>query len=789
MPNTKEKQPIRHLHSSDQQQSSNATSTKKKKKEKKTSHDKIHASSTSTPSEEVTTSINSEQTTVQMPLETKMLVATGDKQQPSSHSHHKQKKKQTQTPAPYNNQSLPSVSTSSPSPSIESTSQQSQPNPIKTKKAVQNECTPDIPRKKKEKKKHLKHTPKKSSSSILTHSEEEKPSTSNEDSTTPYPPQSRPVFEEVKIPDTPKKKPKKKKKSGFGTLVGDSLLSEGRTASTSETTPIQTPSGFTKQDYKAEKEALKNSPLSPPDEFSDDDNTKEDTGPKYIPGVFSGNNLDLEDPKQKKPPTYLPNIIGELTTITTETLETFDIYSSPLEEEEEDSAESQENVDENKEVQVPVNVNEQSQQQQQQSQPTDNSEAGPSGQNTPPQNPVVAQASAQPTPPTGNRRTRRQQAGQTQLLTKKPPSTSSLVAELLPEGQFSSLQSLQFALSDSSELISGTLKSLALKAHSSCKHLSTTHKKSQLRSSNRKTSGSFNKITSPIENTNIIDALQPTKPYTVFTSMNKYTTNLENKLRSAQAGIMLNFSPTINIGLAYNCNKKEYKEYSGAQLNSSNGSVKSKSTTDGLAAIFTLNPEKKGLTGTMIGSYSWGKVTNSRRVTHGEKHIVTKGSPDITLTGGLVQIGYNIPTIKTLMLTPYVECLISNVRWSPYTEKQSPVTYKISENRKNLLEKSIGLKTKCELTEHSQLQTWIVGSSGLKKTNSLSSNSMITPLFKYTISAPSYKKKYTKAEGGLSYEVQLSPTLTLGVDGILSFEKIKKIEKKQHMFLHFNYYY
>lgn len=134
---------------------------------------------------------------------------------------------------------------------------------------------------KKEKKKHLKHTPKKSSSSILTHSEEEKPSTSNEDSTTPYPTQTRPVFEKIKIPDNPKKKPKKKKKSGFGTLMGDSLLSEGRTASTSETTPIQTPSGFTKQDYKAEKEALKNCPLSPPDELSDDDNTKEDTGKVY----------------------------------------------------------------------------------------------------------------------------------------------------------------------------------------------------------------------------------------------------------------------------------------------------------------------------------------------------------------------------------------------------------------------------------------------------------------------------------------------------------------------------
>lgn len=780
-------------HSSEQQSSSSSNSTKKKKKEKKTSPVKTHTFSANIPSEEVitTTSISSEQTTVQMPLEAKTLVATGDKQQPSSSSHHKQKKKQTQTSTLSSNQSLLSIHANSPSPSIESTSQQSNAMPLKTKEAIENECTPDIPRKKKEKKKHLKHTPKNPSSSIPTCCEEEKTSTSNEDSTIPYPTLNRPEFEELKIPDTPKKKPKKKKKPGLGTLVGDSLLSEGRTTSTSDTTPIQPPSGFINQDHKDKKEALKNCPLSPPDEFSDDDNTKEDSGPMYIPGVFCGNNLDLESPRPKKPHTYLPNIIGDVTSITTETLETLDIYNSPLGEGEEDNEDPQKNVGENEEIQVAVRESEQSQaQQQQQQQPqcTNNTGTSPLGQNTP-QHPIVAQTPAQPTPLPGNgRRARRQQTRQTQLLTKKHPSTNSLIAELLPEGQFSSLQSLQFALSDTSEFISETLKSLALKAHFSSKHLSTTtHKKLQLCLNNRKTSGSLNKST--IENTNIIEALQPTKSYTVFTSINKYTTNLENKLRSAQAGIMLNFSPTTNIGLAYNFNKKEYKEYSGTQLNSSNGSVKSKSTTDGLAAIFTLNPEKKGITGTMIGFYSWGKVTNSRRVTHGEKHIVTKGSPDITLTGGLIHLGYNIPAIKTLILTPYIGCLVSNVRWSPYTEEQSPVVCKISENRENLLEKSIGLKTKWELTEYSQLQTWIVGSSGLKQTNSLSSNSMITPLFKYTISAPSYKKKYTKAEGGLSYEVQLSPTLTLDIDGILSFEKRKKIEKKQHISFHFNYYY
>lgn len=88
-----------------------------------------------------------------MPLETKMLVATEDKQlQSSSHSHHKQKKKQTQTPAPSSNQLLPSVSAVSPSLSIESTSQQFQPKPIKTKETMQNKCTQEIPKKKRKEK-------------------------------------------------------------------------------------------------------------------------------------------------------------------------------------------------------------------------------------------------------------------------------------------------------------------------------------------------------------------------------------------------------------------------------------------------------------------------------------------------------------------------------------------------------------------------------------------------------------------------------------------------------------
>lgn len=84
--------------------------------------------------------------------------------------------------------------------------------------------------------------------------------------------------------------------------MGDSLFSEGKTASISETTSTQTPSGFTEQDYKDEKEVLKNCPLSPPDEFSNDENTTEKNGPLYIPKIFSGNDLNIENPIDQRTP-------------------------------------------------------------------------------------------------------------------------------------------------------------------------------------------------------------------------------------------------------------------------------------------------------------------------------------------------------------------------------------------------------------------------------------------------------------------------------------------------------
>lgn len=761
-----EKEKVEKLHSEEKDVGRDPKNKKQKEVTKKLqqlslTEQKTKAPSTSSLSVITTSSESPTQESTQMLLESR-LSPEGEEQpqQPSSTTHHapNPKKKHKQKIESVTKQPLSTTPVSN-APSIEPKAQQ----PSAT-----------IPQKRKEKKKHLDNTKEPLSSTSQVKPTQQPPSTDGVSPSDPLQPVKL-DFEPLEIPDTPKKKKKKKKKPGFGILVGNSLFSDNTTESPDTTTssePVQTQSKITTQDYKDEKEALKNCPLSPPEDFSDDDNNTENSEQKYIPGVFTGNNLNIHNPESKKSPPYQPNII-DLSIALPEDLDSLNMYT----EEDNDVPTQQESKGK---VEKPQKTGEEADVLDLSSQNVTQS--------------TTAEQVEEPTPPSGDdrrNRSRRQRQGRTQTkIMKKPPSSSSLLENFNPEGQLSSLQGMQHALVDASEQISATLKTLALKAHTSTWHLSLyLNEKKQLHSSLNKNLMSFKKDKSNIEYTQILDALYSVQPYSVFASTNSYTTNLESKVRSGQAGLMVNAFPEINIGLAYDCNKKEYKEYKGLQLNSNVGSVKSKTTTDGLATIVTLNPDKKGFTGNMVGFYSWGKVKNTRNVIQGEREITTKGSPDITLSGGLVQIGYNLSTIKSLLLTPYVEYLISMVRWSPYNEDHTSTPCRIDENRENVLENSIGLKSKWELTKHSQLQTWIVGSSGLKKTNSLSLSSMLTPVFKYNISTPGYKKRYTKTEVGLSYESQLTPSLTVGLDGMLCFEKIEKVENKQQIFFHFNYYY
>lgn len=52
-------------------------------------------------------------------------------------------------------------------------------------------------------------------------------------------------------------------------------------------------------------------------------------------------------------------------------------------------------------------------------------------------------------------------------------------------------------------------------------------------------------------------------------------------------------------------------------------------------------------------------MKNTRTVTHGDSKASAKGTPDISLIGGLVQLGYNISISKSISITPYKEAMLS----------------------------------------------------------------------------------------------------------------------------------
>lgn len=387
--------------------------------------------------------------------------------------------------------------------------------------------------------------------------------------------------------------------------------------------------------------------MSPQEESSDDDNNTSSSQHRNISEAFL-NDLNIEDSKPKRQLPYHPNITIDFATVSQEMLGLFNLYN---EEDEENDDHNKDNIHTKKEKKEKVALPSQA-----------SEEVAASSLSS--QNATQSMAAKQPEEPTSSSKKKKkskpkpQEHTQTRLMKKHPPSNSFL-ENFNPEGQLSSLQGMQYALVDASEQISTTLKTLVLKAHSSARHLSLLDERAQIHSNLNRNSMSFKKNRSDIEHDQNLDALHFVRPYNVFASTNSYTTNLERKVQTGQAGLLVNLVPEVNIVLAYDYNKKEYKEYKGLQLNSNVGSIKSKTTTDGLAAIVTLNPDKKGLTGNMVGLYSWGKVKNTRNVIQGEKEVITTGSPDITLSGGLVQIGYNLSTIKSLIFTPYIEYLAS----------------------------------------------------------------------------------------------------------------------------------
>lgn len=359
--------------------------------------------------------------------------------------------------------------------------------------------------------------------------------------------------------------------------------------------------------------------------------------------------------------------------------------------------------------------------------------------------------------------------------------------------QTSSLQGLQCVLLTAVEQIAENLRFVTLKATSRLPKVG----KSQLRAETDNTTGSKRKTASRkattywkksgmslgTVNTHSVNRLWSLfSGCRVFAVMDSHVSNLEYKVRSGYAGVLTNPVSDLHIGLTYNRNKHKTKEYHGMLLGSVTGSAKSKMDIDGLSATVAWNTDKGGFTGNLTSYYGWGQLKNIRYCLHAEQDVTSKGTPHVSMSGGLIQLGYNVCFSKTLMFTPYVEYMFVSARWSPYDEYSGMLPCTISGNRRQRTGKSIGLRNCWDITDSSQVQTWFAASLGNRKTNDVTSQPLQSSELCYRAFVPGYTKKYMQGEAGIVYEARITDSFKIRLNGNVCVEKTKGYGNIQCLF-------
>lgn len=282
---------------------------------------------------------------------------------------------------------------------------------------------------------------------------------------------------------------------------------------------------------------------------------------------------------------------------------------------------------------------------------------------------------------------------------------STLIPGYNIHSQTSSLQGLQCVLLSAVEQVVDNLRALTLKAVNTSKEnkfnvASFSHRTSKKNTFPQKPFP----VNVPTSKQEVDNRINPSlKKFHVFTAMDNYSMNLERKVRSGQLGIITNIFSDLSIGLAYEHNNSSSKEHVGAIWGSGIGSAKATMNTNALSAIFIWDTGKTGLSGCIASYYGWGQMKNARQYLHTEETISSKGSPDIILGGGLIQLGYNCFISKSVMITPYIEYLFITTGWKEYDEIAGSLPSHISSTKEKLISKNIGIRNRINLTERSQL--------------------------------------------------------------------------------------
>lgn len=130
---------------------------------------------------------------------------------------------------------------------------------------------------------------------------------------------------------------------------------------------------------------------------------------------------------------------------------------------------------------------------------------------------------------------------------------------------------------------------------------------------------------------------------------------------------------------------------------------------------------------------------------------------------------------------------MSVVQCGPYKESLSLFSCELTKNKEQVIEKSIGICSYWKPSDMLQAQLWIAAVSGYRDVKRLSCN-IVNSRLKQEISVPLKQTRYKKTDVGLSYLINITPRFCLEMNGMMSFENIKKSKEKQlKLFFTYNY--
>lgn len=358
---------------------------------------------------------------------------------------------------------------------------------------------------------------------------------------------------------------------------------------------------------------------------------------------------------------------------------------------------------------------------------------------------------------------------------------SGFLSEFNPKSHIHSLLGMQSALLDISEKTVSALRQVVLKIH---EHMFVSEMMYQ--------QGGYvyskgQKLQYPSCVAKGTDSLFLKRYVHHFVTFDSYKTNFEHKLGSGQAGIVTDMTSGVYLGLVYSRHNNHGKIDSSIPNSPWTGTIKVRTNTESLSAGLAFNIGGTGITGHFASCYGWGKAKNIRSVMHGTMEVCSKGSPDIRIGGGLVQLGYNLSVSKQIRLIPYIETTCSVVQCGSYKESLSLFSCELTKNKEQVIEKSIGIRSYWKPSDMLQAQLWIAAVSGCRDVKSLSCN-IVKSRLKHEVSVPSKQTRYKKTDVGLSYLINITPRLCLEMNGMMSFENIKKSKEKQlTLFFTYNY--